>query len=130
MNGSTFDGWEGAPFDRETSCPRYCLDRYIGDGVCDMVCMTKECKNDGGDCDCKYYFPNTTNDTRLNFADNTGPSTKAIVVSVLCSLCGVVVVSIVVAFVVLWKKGYLLCRGVNSSGYKLVGSNVKLKNKK
>lgn len=58
VNGSTFDGWAGAPFDRETSCQRYCLDKYISDGVCDMVCMTEECKNDGGDCVCKYIYTN------------------------------------------------------------------------
>lgn len=53
VNGSTFDGWKGAPFDKESSCSLYCLDEYIKDGTCDMVCMTKGCKKDGGDCDCK-----------------------------------------------------------------------------
>ena len=53
VSGNTSDGWEGAPFDREKSCTEYCNSEYIGDGVCDMVCMANDCGNDGGDCKCK-----------------------------------------------------------------------------
>lgn len=55
-NGSTFDEWEGVPFDRKSSCEKYCLPKYIADGVCDMVCMTDECNNDGIDCECKILL--------------------------------------------------------------------------
>ena len=27
------------------------MDWWIGDGLCDDVCRTDECTNDGGDCD-------------------------------------------------------------------------------
>ena len=57
MNGSTFDDWEEAELDPGTSvsCSKYCLESYVGDGVCDMVCMTAACDFDGGDCYCKIY---------------------------------------------------------------------------